>query len=135
MDFLGSGGVVLLVLAVLWLGFLTPSGQKGLQDREPRAKRQARTLKTAPSRSKTPNLPRYRVITGVQASQVAEKVVEKAAETVVVNRLPDPLSARLGTLENVKWADVVPLENAREEKEKVSSETLDEILRRRRANG
>jgi hypothetical protein len=35
----------------------------------------------------------------------------------------------------VKWADVVPLENAREEKEKVSSETLDEILKRRRANG
>jgi len=135
MDFLGSGGVVLLVLAVLWLGFLTPSGQKGLQDREPRAKRQARSLKTAPSRSKTPNLPRYRVITGVQASQVAEKVAEKAAETVVVNRLPDPLSARLGTLENVKWADVVTLENAREEKEKVSSETLDEILKRRRANG
>ncbi len=135
MDFLGSGGVVLLVLAVLWLGFLTPSGQKGLQDREPRAKRQARTVKTAAPSRKTNTLPRYRVTIGLQASQVAEKVEEKAAETVIINRLPDPLSARLGTLENVKWADVLPLENAREEKEKVSSESLDEILKRRRANG
>jgi hypothetical protein len=38
-------------------------------------------------------------------------------------------------LENVKWAEVVPLEEVREEKEKISSETLDEILQRRRSNG
>jgi hypothetical protein len=135
MEFLGSGGIVLVVLAVLWLGFLTPTGQKGLQDRQPRAKRQARSLKTVAVSRKTRNLPRYRVITGVQAGSITEKIVEKAAEKVIISPLPDPLSARLGTLENVSWAEVHPIEKLREEKEKVSAESLDEILKRRRSNG
>ncbi len=135
MDFLGSGGVVLIVLAVLWLGFLTPSGQRGLQDREPRTKRARSTTKNVRSSRKTTNLPRYQVITRVQDHEIAQKVEEKPAEKVIINRLPDPLSARLGTLENVKWAEVLLLENAREEKEKISSESLDEILQRRRSNG
>jgi hypothetical protein len=52
-----------------------------------------------------------------------------------MNRLPDPLSARLGKIEDVKCADIHELENARKEKENISSENLDEIMRRRRSNG
>jgi hypothetical protein len=63
-----------------------------------------------------------------------ETTVQPAAK-VEVNRLPDPLSARLGKIENVQWAEVRELDQAREVKEKLSSETLDEILERRRSNG
>jgi len=54
---------------------------------------------------------------------------------VIVNRLPDPLSARLGKIESVKWAEILELDDARKEKENISSESLDEIMRRRRSNG
>ena len=69
---------------------------------------------------------------------VAEELVSEAlpaVEKVVINRLPDPLSARLGKIESVNWADVVELNDARKEKENISSENLDEIMRRRRSNG
>jgi hypothetical protein len=56
-------------------------------------------------------------------------------EKVEVNRLPDPLSARLGKIENVQWAEVRELFQTRDVKENVSSKSLDEILERRRSNG
>ena len=50
-------------------------------------------------------------------------------------RLPDPLTARLGEIEKVEWAKVIRLEEIKTDAENnLSSETLDEILRRRRAN-
>jgi hypothetical protein len=67
-------------------------------------------------------------------AQVAE-VKQVQAEKVSVNRLPDPLSARLGKIESVQWAEVRELKDAREVKESLSSKSLDEILERRRSNG
>ena len=50
-------------------------------------------------------------------------------------RLPDPLTARLGEIEKVEWAKVIRLAEIKTDAENnLSSETLDEILRRRRAN-
>jgi hypothetical protein len=71
----------------------------------------------------------------VEAIAPISVVAPEQAAKVEVNRLPDPLSARLGKIENVQWAEVRDLSEAREVKENVSSKSLDEILERRRSNG
>ena len=61
--------------------------------------------------------------------------VEVAEEREPLPRLPDPLTARLGEIEKVEWAKVIRLAEIKTDAENnLSSETLDEILRRRRAN-
>ena len=61
--------------------------------------------------------------------------VEIAEEREPLPRLPDPLTARLGEIEKVEWAKVIRLAEIKTDAENnLSSETLDEILRRRRAN-
>jgi len=61
--------------------------------------------------------------------------VEVAEEREPLPRLPDPLTARLGEIEKVEWAKVIRLAEIKtDEENNLSSETLDEILRRRRAN-
>jgi hypothetical protein len=138
MEFTGTGGILLLVVAVLWLGFMTPSGKRGIRDRsEERANR--RSMRRAPA-VQVKNVIKEET-TNAWFEEKAEVEVESlpeaapAVEKVVINRLPDPLSARLGKIESVKWAQVVELEDARKEKENISSENLDEIMRRRRSNG
>jgi hypothetical protein len=139
MEITGTGGILLLVIAVLWLGFMTPSGKSGLGDLTKRRKRVARVI--APSKvATTPKIqvrtqqnPWFQADVEGMAKQT-ETTVQPAAK-VEVNRLPDPLSARLGKIENVQWAEVRELDQVREVKEKLSSETLDEILERRRSNG
>lgn len=138
MEFTGTGGILLLVVAVLWLGFMTPSGKRGINDHN-QARSTRKATRRAPAvqvRKETPQVlvtPWFetQVISEVKSLSKALPIVEK----VVVNRLPDPLSARLGKIENVRWAEILELEDARKEKENISSENLDDIMRRRRSNG
>ena len=131
MEFIGSGGIVLLILAVLWLSFIAPANQNTSAKPKNKRKTTKTSLKLAKSAIKVSYTPRTLVNTGTQA----ELKPEKEAEKVVINRLPDPLSARIGTIENVAWAEVKDLDSAREEKQRISSENLDEILKRRRSIG
>lgn len=140
MEISGSGGILLLVVAVLWLGFMTPSGKSGLSDASKR-----RTKKVKPRRVQSRVTPQVKVQVltrqnpWIQAPEgtieVISPVAEVLPERVVVNRLPDPLSARLGKIQTVAWAEVKDLDEARVEKEKVTSESLDDIMQRRRSNG
>lgn len=138
MEFTGTGGILLLVVAILWLGFMTPSGKRGINDHnQDRANRKA--TRRAPVISVKKEVPTVVVSPWFENQMISEvesiaKVIP-AAEKAVVNRLPDPLSARLGKIESVKWAEILELEDARKEKENISSENLDEIMRRRRSNG
>lgn len=139
MEITGTGGLLLLVIAVLWLGFMTPSGKSGLRDATKRRKRVERVSRPA----QQSNQPRIQLRTQqnpwIQADiEAMEQLAEQEAEQpkkVEINRLPDPLSARLGKIENVQWAEVRELNQAREVKENMKPETLDEILERRRSNG
>jgi hypothetical protein len=139
MEITGTGGLLLLVIAVLWLGFMTPSGKSGLRDATKRRKRVERVSRPA----QQSNQPRIQLRTQqnpwIQADiEAMEQLVAQEAEQpkkVEINRLPDPLSARLGKIENVQWAEVRELNQAREVKENMKPETLDEILERRRSNG
>ncbi|NBW72824.1 MAG: hypothetical protein EBR26_00195 [Microbacteriaceae bacterium] len=131
MEFIGSGGIVLLILAVLWLSFIAPANQNTSAKPKNKRKTTKTTLKPAKSSIKVSYTPRTLINTGIQAEPKAEKEAEK----VVINRLPDPLSARIGKIENVAWAEVKDLDSAREEKQRISSENLDEILKRRRSIG
>ena len=139
MEITGSGGILLLIVAVLWLGFMTPSGKRGLSDRKVKTKKQRniRTVSYSAAQRSTVLPPReansYLASRATEVETVAP--VAQTSQKVVVNRLPDPLSARLGKIESVQWAQVHELEDARAEKEQLSSENLDEILRRRRSNG
>ncbi len=139
MEITGSGGILLLIVAVLWLGFMTPSGKRGLSDRKVKTKKQRniRTVSYSETQKNTVAAPREaNSYLASRATEVETLVpVAKATQKVVINRLPDPLSARLGKIESVQWAQVHELEDARAEKEQLSSENLDEILRRRRSNG
>ena len=131
MEFIGSGGIVLLILAVLWLSFIAPANQNTSAKAKNKRKTPKTTLKPVKSAIKVSYTPRTLINTGTQADSKAQKEPEK----VVINRLPDPLSARIGTIENVSWAEVENLDSAREEKQRISSENLDEILKRRRSIG
>jgi hypothetical protein len=139
MEITGSGGILLLIVAVLWLGFMTPSGKRGLSDRKVKTKKQRniRTVSYSAAQRSTVLPPReansYLASRATEVETVAP--VAQTPQKVVINRLPDPLSARLGKIESVQWAQVHELEDARAEKEQLSSENLDEILRRRRSNG
>lgn len=139
MEITGTGGILLLVVAVLWLGFMTPSGKSGLRDATKRRTRvdrvvvQTRAADKQKVQVKTQQNPWFDAdVAGIE--QVAA-IEEPQVAKVEVNRLPDPLSARLGKIENVQWAEVREINQAREVKENITSESLDEILQRRRSNG
>jgi hypothetical protein len=139
MEITGTGGLLLLVIAVLWLGFMTPSGKSGLRDATKRRKRVERVNRPA----QQSNQPRIQLRTqqnpwiqaDVEAMEQSAAQEADQPKKVEINRLPDPLSARLGKIENVQWAEVRELNQAREVKENLKPETLDEILERRRSNG
>lgn len=139
MEITGSGGILLLIVAVLWLGFMTPSGKRGLSDRKVKTKKQRKIRTVSYSAAQRNPVVATREANSYLASRPAQveiaTPVAQESQKVVVNRLPDPLSARLGKIESVQWAQVHELEDARVEKEQLSSENLDEILRRRRSNG
>jgi hypothetical protein len=139
MEITGTGGLLLLVVAVLWLGFMTPSGKSGLRDATKRRTRvdrvvvQTRAADKQKIQVKTHQNPWYLAdVAGMQQNAVLEP---EQVTKVEVNRLPDPLSARLGKIESVQWAEIREINKAREVKENLTSESLDEILQRRRSNG
>ena len=139
MEITGTGGILLLVVAVLWLGFMTPSGKSGLGDATRRRRRvdrvviQTRAADKQKIQVKTKQNPWY--LADVEGVDKIQPVEEIQSTKVEVNRLPDPLSARLGKIENVQWAEVREINQAREVKENLTAESLDEILQRRRSNG
>lgn len=139
MEITGTGGILLLVVAVLWLGFMTPSGKSGLGDATRRRRRvdrvviQTRAADKQKIQVKTKKNPWY--LADVEGVEKIQPVEEIQSTRVEVNRLPDPLSARLGKIENVQWAEVREINQAREVKENLTAESLDEILQRRRSNG
>jgi len=139
MEISGSGGLLLLVIAVLWLGFMTPSVKRSESAASKKRKRVESSAtfihagKTIKIQARTLENPWIQAdVAGVAETSAATEV---PVEKISVNRLPDPLSARLGKIENVKWAEVRELQEAREVKENLSSKSLDEILERRRSNG
>lgn len=131
MEAFGSGGILLLVIAILWLTFMTPTGQRREKTVKTKSDRQLRRRNTADRPLQYTTKANTPVNKGLQA----EVTVAPSPEKVVINRLPDPLSARIGSIENIPWAEVKDLEQARVAKAKITSENLDEILKRRRANG
>jgi hypothetical protein len=139
MEITGSGGILLLVIAVLWLGFMTPSGKSGLGDATKKRKRVQRI--SAPQRTTQQLKVQLRSQQNPWIQAEVEGIAQQSTveapkvEKVERNPLPDPLSARLGKIENVTWAEVRELSEAREVKENLRSESLDEILERRRSNG
>jgi hypothetical protein len=139
MEITGSGGILLLVIAVLWLGFMTPSGKSGLGDATRRRKRVERVstptqvLSKAKVQIHTQQNPWFQA--DLEGMAEVKETTTEISSKAEVNRLPDPLSARLGKIENVQWAEVRDLSQAREAKENLTSESLDEILARRRSNG
>jgi hypothetical protein len=139
MEITGTGGILLLVVAVLWLGFMTPSGKSGLGDATRRRRRvdrvviQTRAADKQKIQVKTKQNPWY--LADVEGVEKIQPVEEIQSTRVEVNRLPDPLSARLGKIENVQWAEVREINQVREVKENLTAESLDEILQRRRSNG
>ena len=138
MNFDGFGGLALAVVAGLWLFVFVPSWFKRAQDRErgiiqPRAGKVQRAK--APVRR--PSVDNFVALARDYAGESAEKVAEATDPRAWQrNELPEPLANR-GTLEAVTLAEVSSFEAARENvaARKLEQHELDEILRRRRANG
>jgi hypothetical protein len=131
MEFLGSGGLVLLILAVLWLSFVTPTSLTSSNSKKNKSKKLGRAPRELKATIRVGQNTTTLINKGTQASLIEKNQPEK----VVIHKLPDPLSARIGSIENVTWAEVKNLDEARDEKQKINSENLDEILKRRRSIG
>lgn len=138
MNFDGFGGLALAVVAGLWLMVFVPSWFKRSQDRDrdivsdrPRVRKPKRS--SAPTRR--PSVDNFAELARDYAVQVAP---EQVADPRAWQRteLPAPRAFE-GTLEVVEIAEVVSFEVAREAAvtRKLEQHELDEILRRRRANG
>lgn len=138
MNFDGFGGLALAVVAGLWLMVFVPSWFKRSQDRE-RGIAPERRSSRKPKRTAAPvrrasvdnfaNLARDYAV----KFEVEESVDPRAWQRT---ELPSPKTFQ-GTLEVVEMADVVSFETVREAavSRKLEQHELDEILRRRRANG
>jgi hypothetical protein len=140
MNFDGFGGMALAVVAGLWLLVFVPSWFKRAQDRErgivsprqtaPKIKRN----RTAPRR---PSVDNFASLAREYAVEAGESVLEiqdpRAWER---NELPTPKTFQ-GTLEVVEFAEVTSMDALRTKAvaRKLEQHELDEILRRRRANG
>ena len=121
----------MLLIALAWLGFMTPTGQRSVKVEKKTKAKPVKVQRIRQNPTENPAAATTRVVIGEQAGVNTPASPEK----VIVNRLPDPLSARLGKIENVTWAEVHSLEKIREEKEQNELQNLDEIMQRRRSNG
>jgi hypothetical protein len=140
MNFDGFSGLALAVVAGLWLLVFVPSWFKRAQDRErgivsdqPRAAKTKRNRAPAkrPSVDNFVSLARdYAESNGESANAISD------SRDWERNELPAP-TAFNGTLEVVQLAEVATLDEARTQvaARKLEQAELDEILRRRRANG
>ena len=138
MDFSGFGGLALAVVAGLWLMVFVPSWFKRSQERErgsyaPRTtKSRSRKVTEISSRITSDNfIELARSLSQEPAQQSA--IVERAW---VRNELPTPTTLN-GSIESVEFAKVVEFSEAQTQatSRKLEQSELDEILRRRRANG
>jgi hypothetical protein len=138
MNFDGFGGMALAVVAGLWLLVFVPSWFKRAQDRErgivtPR-KSSTRT-KQNKGRERRPSVDNFAALAREYAGELEEQapVDERAWERT---KLPAPKTFQ-GTLEVVELAEVTSMDEVRSKvvARKLEQHELDEILRRRRANG
>lgn len=134
MNFDGFSGLALAVVAGLWLLVFVPSWFKRAQDRENGfvVTRQ----KTARNKSKKTARPiavndNFNALARDYSSIVNEVIEDRGWER---QQLPEP-TAFNGTLEVVELAEVSSIEEARNASKRLEQHELDEILRRRRANG
>ena len=140
MNFDGFSGLALAVVAGLWLLVFVPSWFKRAQDRErgiireqPRAQKAKRNRAAA----KRPSVDNFASLARDYAESVDDRQVELVDQRAWQrNELPAPTTFN-GTLEVVKLAEVATLDEARTQvaARKLEQAELDEILRRRRANG
>ena len=130
--------MALAVVAGLWLLVFVPSWFKRAQDRErgivtPR-KSSTRT-KPNKGRERRPSVDNFAALAREYASELEEQapVDERAWERT---ELPAPKTFQ-GTLEVVELAEVTSMDEVRSKvvARKLEQHELDEILRRRRANG
>jgi len=136
-----SGGLMLAALAAVWLFILVPSWMKSSTNREQQreANRKARTVRNSVRVAAPTERPRVVASSAPKASEVLQNDRAWNATGVPSQILRSPV----GTLETPEIAEVVDLSSsiARRESEKTevvvetASINLDEILRRRRANG
>lgn len=130
--------MALAVVAGLWLMVFVPSWFKSAQDRErgisqPRAAR----VRRAKAPVRRPSVDNFVALARDYAEEAAEQVVEPIDPRAWQrNALPEP-KANNGTLEVVSLAEVASIDAARQSAaaRKLEQHELDEILRRRRANG
>ena len=140
MNFDGFSGLALAVVAGLWLLVFVPSWFKRAQDRERGIIReQPRAQKTKRNRAaaKRPSVDNFASLARDYAESVDDRQVELVDNRAWQrNELPEPTTFN-GTLEVVKLAEVATLDEARTQvaARKLEQSELDEILRRRRANG
>jgi hypothetical protein len=138
MNFDGFGGMALAVVAGLWLLVFVPSWFKRAQDRE-------RGIGHSPARaakSRRQAQPARRAsvdnFVALAREYAGEDIVSEVADARAWERseLPAPRAFQ-GTLEVVELASVSSIETVREAvvARQLSQSELDEILRRRRANG
>jgi hypothetical protein len=138
MNFDGFGGMALAVVAGLWLLVFVPSWFKRSQDRErginTARPKVSKSKRAAPARRPSADnfLSLARDYAEAQTSG-AEAVEDRAWERT---SLPEPRILQ-GTLEVPQIAEVLSFEVAQENlaARKLEQHELDEILRRRRANG
>jgi hypothetical protein len=136
MNFDGFGGMALAVVAGLWLLVFVPSWFKRAQDRERGISHgltnRAKRVKAPAKRASVDNFVALaREYAGEPAhAEVSDPRAWQRSE------LPEPRSFQ-GTLEVVELAEVASIEPVRENAaaRKLEQTELDEILRRRRANG
>jgi hypothetical protein len=140
MNFEGFGGLALAVVAGLWLMVFVPSWFKRAQDRDRGVlNERARGSKTKRNQTsgRRPSVDNFAALAREYAAeQEPLKVEESNGRGWVRTELPEPKMAK-GTLEVVQLAEVSTLDSAREQAaaRKLEQHELDEILRRRRANG
>jgi hypothetical protein len=140
MNFDGFSGLALAVVAGLWLLVFVPSWFKRAQDRErgivrdqPRARKTKRNREPA----KRPSVDNFVSLARDYAASANGTESELAdSRDWQRNELPEPTTFN-GTLEVVRLAGVATLDEARIQvaARKLEQAELDEILRRRRANG
>jgi hypothetical protein len=140
MNFDGFGGMALAVVAGLWLMVFVPSWFKRAQDRE----RGASNHRAKVARSQRVKQPVKRASVDNFVALAREYAGEPEPSPAKVvdprgwqrNELPEPLAFR-GSVELAELAEVSSIEAARNTvaARKLEQSELDEILRRRRANG
>ena len=138
MNFDGFGGLALAVVAGLWLLVFVPSWFKRSQERERGiVQRPAKPSKSRQKVQRRPSVDNFARLARDYAESVESEVSSPVdSRTWQRTELPEP-RLHQGTLEVVEIAEVVSLENARNEvsAKRLEQHELDEILRRRRANG